>query len=252
MSFTVADARALADLGPGAPITFLSVVHGKTLYAEHLQPATLASFSQEPLEAGNLTTLTAILNPSAGGKAIQPGEQVPNFTLTDQAGRPVQLSHLQGKVIALTFRYSRCPNPDFCLRLSENLARLQKRFHSDAGRNLVLLTIAIDPEHDRGAALTEYASTSKADPAIWHFLTGSLADVKATADLFGMNFWSSEGLLMHPLHTAIIDASSPTGRAIVSPRSNWATWSTPFCAAPELTSSLAGRTLPAKARINTG
>lgn len=205
MSFAVADAPALASLKPGAPVTFLSVLHGKTLFAEHLQPASTASFAREPLEAGTLTTLNAIVDPSLRVKAVPPGEQVPDFTLTDQAGSPVQLSHLHGKVVALTFGYSRCPNPDFCFRLSDNLARLAKRFHGDAGRNLVLLTIAIDPEHDRGAFLTAYANTWKADPAVWHFLSGSLPDVQATAGLFGMNFWRSEGLLTHPLHTAILD-----------------------------------------------
>ncbi len=205
MSYTVADAQTLAGLQPGAPVTFLTVPHGKTLYAEHIRRATTASFGTEPLEAGNLAALAAILDPPSSGTAVQPGEPVPNFTLTDQTGSPVQLSQFQGKVVALTFGYSRCPRPDFCLRLSDNLARLQTRFHADAGRNLVLLTIAIDPEHDHGKALDEYAGTWKADPAIWHFLTGPLPDVKAAASLFGMNFWTSEGLLIHPLHTAVLD-----------------------------------------------
>ncbi len=205
MSYTVDDARALAGLQPGAPVTFLTVPHGKALYAEHIQPATTASFRREPEEAGNLAALASIVEPAPTGKTVQPGEQVPNFTLTDQTGRPVPLAQLQGKIVALTFGYSRCPRPDFCMRLSDNLARLQRRFRTDAGRNLVLLTITIDPEHDRDKVLTEYADSWKADPAVWHFLTGPLPDVKAAASLFGMNFWTSEGLLIHPLHTAVLD-----------------------------------------------
>jgi protein SCO1/2 len=82
---------------------------------------------------------------------------------------------------------------------------VERRFHERAGRDLILLTIAIDPEHDQGVALTEYANTWKANPEYWHFLTGSLPDVKRTAGMFGMNFWNSEGLLTHSLHTVIID-----------------------------------------------
>ena len=145
------------------------------------------------------------MDPSADKSVVSVGEQVPDFELTDQAQKQIRLSQFRGKVVALTFGYSRCPNPNYCYRLSNNLAQVARRLHDRAGRDLVLLTIAIDPEHDQGAALTAYANTWKADPDVWHFLTGSVTQVKQVAGMFGMNFWSSEGLLTHTLHTIIID-----------------------------------------------
>jgi protein SCO1/2 len=106
--------------------------------------------------------------------------------------------------VLLTFGYSRCPNPDYCYRLSNNLGKVERRFSSRAGRDLVLVTIAIDPEHDQGAALSQYAAAFHADPAVWHFLTGPLPDIKQVAGMFGMNFWRDEGLLTHSLHTVVI------------------------------------------------
>jgi protein SCO1 len=67
------------------------------------------------------------------------------------------------------------------------------------------LTVMIDPDHDQGKALSDYANTWKADPSVWHFLTGPVGEIHEIAAMFGMNFWPSEGLLTHPLHTVLID-----------------------------------------------
>jgi protein SCO1/2 len=108
-------------------------------------------------------------------------------------------------VVALTFAYSRCPNPNYCFRLSNNLSQLGRRFHDHTGRDLVLMTIVIDPDNDRDKALARYADTWKANPATWHFMTGNLSDVRSVAELFGMGFWNDEGFLTHSFHTVVID-----------------------------------------------
>ncbi len=205
MSFGVNDTKVLAHLKPGMPVKFTIVTRDKKLYAENIQPASTSNFESEPMEAATLTALNSALVPSANQHVVSIGQQVPDFELTDQARQQIRLSQFRGKVVALTFGYSRCPNPDYCYRLSNNLARVATRLHEKAGRDLVLLTIAIDPEHDQGAALTEYANMWKANPDVWHFMTGPLAQVKQVAGMFGLNFWSSEGLLTHTLHTVIID-----------------------------------------------
>jgi cytochrome oxidase Cu insertion factor (SCO1/SenC/PrrC family) len=73
------------------------------------------------------------------------------------------------------------------------------------GRNLVLLSITMDPAHDRPEVLAKYAETWKADPNSWHFLTGGLSEVKTVCGRFGVNFWPDEGALTHSMHTVIID-----------------------------------------------
>ena len=81
----------------------------------------------------------------------------------------------------MTFIYTSCPLPNYCFRLSNNFGRLNQRFAARMGRDLVLLSITIDPVHDRPAVLAKYAATWKADPKSWHFLTGSLAEVQRYA-----------------------------------------------------------------------
>jgi len=205
MSFAVRDSSMLAAIKPGTTIRFTIVERDHVLYADNLQATTAANLESEPMEAGGLTTLQAALNPSSAALVVAQGQSVPDFELTDQEGKAIQLSSFLGKVVVLTFGYSRCPNPEYCFRLSNNLAHVERRFSLRAGRELVLLTIAIDPEHDQGAVLAQYAAVWKADPAVWHFLTGPLPQVRQVAGMFGMNFWREEGLLTHPLHTVIID-----------------------------------------------
>lgn len=203
MAFAVRGNRLPPNLKPGSMISFTIVEHGKLPYAENIQPVT--NFEPEPAEAGSLNALDSAINQGATSHAVNVGQPVPDFTLTDQNGRSIGLSQFRGKVVAITFGYSRCPNPNYCLRLSRNLGQVEKRFHDLAGSDLVLMTIAIDPEYDQGPALASYAQSFGADANSWHFLTGTVPQIHQVAGLFGMNFWNTEGLITHTLHTVIID-----------------------------------------------
>jgi len=205
MPFEVRQPALLKTLVPGATVRFTMVERGHVEYAEQLQAVKVINDESEPTEAARLTFLHRAMDPAAVARQVAVGHPVPDFTLTDQAQKAIHLAQFRGKVVALTFAYSRCPNPNYCFRLSNNLSQLRRRFHDPAGRNLVLLTIVIDPDNDRGNALERYADTWKADPATWHFLTGKLGDVRAVAELFGMDFWSDEGFLTHSFHTVVID-----------------------------------------------
>jgi protein SCO1/2 len=208
MAFTLrtpADLNVAASLKPGTKIRFTIEEQGKSLYAENVQVESSQVFEPEPMEASGLTALHKALNPSQAATIIGIGQPVPDFSLTDQTGNVIRLSQFQGKVVALTFGYSRCPNPNYCYRLSNNLAHVQRQLREHARKDLVLLTIAIDPEHDKGEVLAQYAAAFRADPEMWHFLTGPAPEIQKIAAYFGMNFWSNEGLLTHSLHTVILD-----------------------------------------------
>lgn len=202
MPLRVKDAAELKQLQTGQIIRFTMVEQGKKVLAEKIQP--VMNFEAEPAEAEALMGLRRATDPDLQRRALQVGQAVPDFTLTDQAGKRVSLSEFRGKVVALTFGYSRCPNPDYCYRLSNNLGKVAKRLHARPGGDLVLITIAIDPEFDHGEALARYADRYHADPRVWHFLTGPVAQIREVAGMFGMDFWVTDGLLTHTLHTVVI------------------------------------------------
>jgi len=205
MPYSVLDNRELAALKPGASVAFTLVVEKKRSYAEGIRIHRYDASEREPLLARRLQ----LLEPPRA--TVQPGDAVPDFTLTDQTGHRVALSQWAGKVVAVTFIYTTCPLPDYCFRLSNNFSQLNRRFAGRMGRDLVLLSISFDPVHDQPKVLEKYASTWKADPESWHFLTGPLAEVKAVSRRFGLNFWPDEGYLTHSLHTLVIDRRGRLG-----------------------------------------
>ena len=202
MSYQVRDAIP-AGIQPGVPVQFNLTVDRDSSYATGLRARKFDSVARDPVQVRTLKLLEPAANQKASELAI--GQVVPDFALTDQDKHRVQLSDFKGKLVALTFVYTRCPLPDYCLRLNNNFGQLQRRFQQQIGRKLVLLSVSFDPVHDTPEILNKYASIWKANPAGWHFLTGPLDEVKEICGRFGMNFWPDEGLLTHSLHTVLID-----------------------------------------------
>jgi protein SCO1/2 len=204
MPFHVRKAEVLAGMQPGMKVDFTLVVDKESSYAEDVRVASGDSSARDPLQARRLQLLDSLMaGPPVNAIAI--GQPMPDFQLTDQNRREIHLSQFSGKVVAVNFIYTRCPLPDYCLRLSNNFARLQKRFSERMGKDLVLLSVTFDPKYDQPEVLAKYAGTFKADPDAWHFLTGSAPDLKRVYGYFGVDAFPDEGLLTHSLRTAIID-----------------------------------------------
>ena len=204
MPYSVHDPKLLDGLTQGTMVEFTLVVDKDDSYAENIRIRHYESVEQEPLQARRLKILEGLSGPPAV-TVLDPGQRVPDFTLTDQSKRQISLRGLEGKVVAVNFVYTRCPLPQYCVRMVNSFGHLQKRFRERLGRDLVLLTISFDPIHDQPAVLAEYASSWKADPNVWHFLTGPEAEVSRVCGLFGLGFWRDEATFTHSLRTVLID-----------------------------------------------
>ncbi len=204
MPISVVEEKALDGLQEGKMVDFTLVVEAKDSHAENIRIHEYQSAENEPMLARRLQLLSKVGETNPAMSELATGQRVPDFTLTDQANRPVSLSQFTGKVVAVTFIYTSCPLPNYCFRLSNNFGRLAKRFAAQMGRDLVLLSITFDPVHDRPEVLAKYGATWHADPNSWHFLTGSQADVQAVCRKFGVDFWPDESTLTHSLHTVVI------------------------------------------------
>jgi protein SCO1/2 len=206
MPLPVRQPRDLRELRPGMMVDFTLVVTEKSSYAENVRVRPFVSFENDPQGACRLAIIEKELsNDPAPEVLLAPGQHVPDFSLTNQNGRPVSLSQFSGKVVAMTFVYARCPFPNFCFRLSNNFGQIQKRFGKQMGRDLILLTITLDPIHDQPDALAKYASIWRADSASWHFLTGPPSTVENITGKFGVVAGTDEGTMLHSLHTVVID-----------------------------------------------
>lgn len=115
----------------------------------------------------------------AGGDPLQPDEMlvgysIPRFELTDQHGRPVDESILEGEVTILAFIFTNCPFacPGMTAQMLEHQAQL-------AGTGVRFLSISVDPDNDTPGVLREYGQSRGADFERWSFLTGPFERVRS-------------------------------------------------------------------------
>jgi protein SCO1 len=101
---------------------------------------------------------------------------VPPFSLTDRSGRHVGRDDLLGHVAVIDFIYTECT--ETCPTQSLRLAQIQKRFAG--ARDLRLISITVDPQHDTPEVLARYADRYGADDR-WWFLTGNQRDIYCLA-----------------------------------------------------------------------
>jgi protein SCO1/2 len=216
MRFTVADAKDLEGLVPGAIVDFTLIVDPAASHAQAIKVRRYESVEQDPLAARRL----ALMKKIASGRpatAVNVGAEVPDFTLTDHKSRRVSLSQFRGKVVAINFMYTTCQLPEFCLRIVNHFGVLQTRFANELGSKLVFLTITFDPERDTPDVMDRYASRWKPNASSWRFLTGPVGDVQRVLDLFGVSAFPNDGLMDHSLHTALID---PKGTMVANIEGN--------------------------------
>ncbi len=140
----------------------------------------------------------------------QPGEEVPDFPLVNQNGETIRLSQFQGRPLLLTFIYTRCPFPDYCLRMSHNFAQVMQRLQKDPAvfAKSQLLSISIDPENDKPSVLRSYGESyvGRIDPSFkhWQFASGSPEQVRKAADFFGLAYNTKDKQIVHNLSTVLV------------------------------------------------
>lgn len=211
MPYKVEDGRILAGKEPGDLITATLVV-GET--EAHLSKIDKTGHSTIDNAGGPEITASQIL---------KPGDPVPDTTLRDESNTARPLTSLKGHRVALTFMYTRCPQPDFCPLMDRNFAALQNEIKKTPGLGDVrLVSVSFDPANDTAAVLKTHANDLKADPAVWHFVTASPEDIKGFAAKFGVTAVPSDespAVLTHNLSTAVIDAD---GRLVkIRPGNMW-------------------------------
>jgi protein SCO1/2 len=128
----------------------------------------------------------------------------PPFALVSQDGKPVSLGDFHGKVLAVAFMYTSCP--DICPLLTQKMAQVQDALGADFGARIAFVSITVDPEHDTPGALKKFATAFGANFAGWAFLTGPPAVVRGVIDDYGVAaIKNPEGGVDHAALTSLID-----------------------------------------------
>jgi protein SCO1/2 len=104
--------------------------------------------------------------------------------LLDQEGRKVRFASevIGDRIVAVDFVYTTCTT--VCPVLSAVFAQVQERLGDRLGREVVLLSITVDPVRDKPQRLRAYAAKHGAREG-WTWLTGSKRDVDEVLTAMG-------------------------------------------------------------------
>lgn len=135
--------------------------------------------------------------------AMPPIGEIPTFRFTTQEGKPLTKEDLLGKVWVADFVFTRCNGP--CPLMTSRMAELAKGIAK--AKDVRLVSISVDPEHDTPAVLGEYAGRMMADPSKWIFLTGPKPEIDTFArkGMFQVLAYDGNGVPTHSTRFLVID-----------------------------------------------
>ena len=141
-----------------------------------------------------------------------PGQTVPNFKFLNQSGKAITMEQFRGKVLLVTFIYTRCPLPDYCIRMSRNFATVQQQLAANPALydKTHLLSVSFDPAHDTPKVLSSYGSAYTGEHGSeafshWDFAAPSSSELDQVDQFFDVGVSpGANSTLTHSLSTAII------------------------------------------------
>jgi protein SCO1/2 len=156
------------------------------------RPAALAApvLAGALLVGGAAGALAALAGPDGTGDLAFPAEALrtshrpPELRLTNQAGETVDLGELRGHVVVLSGIYASCPHT--CPLILDQAKRTIGRLTSEERRELRVVAVTLDPEHDSPEVLASLAQHQGLELPLFNLVTGQPADVERVLDEMGI------------------------------------------------------------------
>jgi protein SCO1/2 len=201
MSYKLKDASVASELHPGDRITATLLVRKTADGYEDPQLDQIVVTAQARPD----------YKPSVQYHVPAAGDAVPDFKLVNENGRTIHMAQFKGRVVLLTFIYTRCPLADFCPRMNKNFAEIDNALAGDAKLygETHLLSISFDPKYDTPAILKSYGGIytggSAAKFAHWDFAAPPDGELETMEQFFDLGVTPGDsGTLTHSLSTALI------------------------------------------------
>lgn len=99
------------------------------------------------------------------------GNEINDFSVTDQNNETFERSDMEGKVWLLNFMFTNCAT--VCPPMTTNMTDVVNTLEENDVEDYGILSFSVDPETDSPEALTEYISWYNVpDETEWHLVTG--------------------------------------------------------------------------------
>jgi protein SCO1/2 len=201
MTFNVRDTNDLRGLQVGDAITFNVKATGEDSWIENIRRAGTNDLAPLPPSDPSSTSLLHI-------GQLRPGEMMPDAPLLAEDGRTIRLSEFQGRALAFTFIFTRCPLPDYCPRMNQHFNRARDLLLQRPGgpTNWQFLSISFDPEFDKPGVLTRYAYSYRGQNTDrWLFAAAPTNVMASFVAQLDFRFANEGGSFLHNLRTVVLD-----------------------------------------------
>jgi protein SCO1/2 len=138
-----------------------------------------------------LAAVIAHSQPKAQPNRAAAQQYFTDTVLIDQNGAPHRLYSdlMKDKVVVINVMFTDCQ--DSCPMLTANQAKVQEWLGDRLGKDVLILSITVDPDHDTPPKLKAFAEKFHAKPG-WYFLTGEKQKVFAILTRLGMSVSQKE------------------------------------------------------------
>jgi protein SCO1 len=201
MAFDVRDTNELRGLKPGDAITFEVKATEEDSWIENIQPASTNGLAPLPPSDPSSSSLLHIAQMKAG-------DLLPDAELLAEDRRVIKLSEFQGRALAFTFIFTRCPLPDYCPRMNQHFNRARELLlqRPDGATNWQFLSVSFDPEFDKPGVLNRYAFSYRGKSADrWLFASAATNVMASFASQLDFRFANEGGSFLHNLRTVVLD-----------------------------------------------
>jgi protein SCO1/2 len=136
--------------------------------------------------------LVLLALPMAGADLTTAGRNYfTDVELTNQNGEKMRFYSdlIAGRTVVINSFFSTCVG--ICPIMAATYKRIQTALGDRLGRDVILISVTVDPENDTPARLREYAKSMAAKPG-WYFVTGKRENVEQALAKLGLRVAAKE------------------------------------------------------------
>ena len=202
MEFDLRDTNELRGLHAGDAITFFVKATEEDSWIEDISRG--GTNALPPLPQATGPSAASLLHVAQ----LKKGDVLPDAELMAEDGRLIRLSGFDGRALAFTFIFTRCPLPNFCPRMNQHFHRARELLLQRPGgpTNWQFLSISFDPEFDQPGVLHRYAYSYRGVNADrWLFAAAPTNALASLSPLLDFRFANESGSFVHNLRTVVLD-----------------------------------------------
>jgi protein SCO1 len=167
----------------GSAFVFFGICAGLSLFAPSV-PAAGANTAVPNAKSASVQDASSVDRDARGLRYF--GDAV----LTDQDGRTHRFYSdlLRDRVVLINVVFTHCPSA--CPMMTEHLKKARRQLGARFGKEVVFLSLSVDPERDTPAALKTFAKRHGVDEPGWRFLVADAATMQGVLGKLGQ--WTDD------------------------------------------------------------